>query len=327
MTTPITVRGRATDNEGSRSRAPRSTSSRPTGPMPRSARRRPTATDRTSSEMPPSRLPGGEDSPSGDVPGLRHRPGPRLRLARHASLSARRRPADWKTAGEAYSIFGGEPMVMDLRFPRPRRSADGSWTRGPAGARREDHARPLRFPRHQGEGNAPQLPGILGHQRRSAALSTDEDRPGRPVPAGRAPQRGWLPGHRRASGPCLDGPLRGDDGSADHRVRLPESIRPPRTAAGCDGGIHRHPPLHATDRRPDGLRRLRAAAPRSGFPRAGGRRGRTATATDAEGKLLLRLPPGSSTSWPTRRTGRGQRPHDVHIRVDEQPPTSRSRSA
>jgi protocatechuate 3,4-dioxygenase beta subunit len=33
------------------------------------------------------------------------------------SYQPRRRPADWKVAGEDYSLFQGEPLVMDLTFP------------------------------------------------------------------------------------------------------------------------------------------------------------------------------------------------------------------
>jgi RNA polymerase sigma factor (sigma-70 family) len=119
MTTPITVRGRATDIEGkpvagatiflvstNGTDAPLGT----------------TTTDHDGSyifrqvRLPVSRW--RDDAPlQGTFQVYGTAPGHGFAWHGMRFYHPRRRPDDWKVTGEDYSIFGGEPMVMDLRFP------------------------------------------------------------------------------------------------------------------------------------------------------------------------------------------------------------------
>jgi RNA polymerase sigma factor (sigma-70 family) len=118
MTTPITVRGRATDGEGKPVAGATihlvSTSST-------DALLGTTTTDRDGSyTFRNARLPvdrGRDDSPlAGTFQVYGTAPGRGFAWHGMRSYQPRRQPAEWKTAGETYILFGGEPMVMDLRF-------------------------------------------------------------------------------------------------------------------------------------------------------------------------------------------------------------------
>ena len=135
-------------------------------------------------------------------------------------------PDDRHVTGEDYTIFGGEPIVMDLRFPPPAtlggRIVDDAGRPVPGVKIR---IAPLRLPRHGGQGIAPQLSGILGHP----WCPRSRSRRPKPVPHGRF-RLGGLP---REAGFGVDmehprlrraGPLCRDDRAAGRCVRLPSTV-------------------------------------------------------------------------------------------------------
>ncbi len=118
MTTPITVRGRATDGEG-KPVAGATITLVSTSRL--EALLGTTTTDRDGSyTFRNARLPvdrGRDDSPlAGTFQVYGTAPGRGFAWHGMRAYQPRRRPAEWKTAGETYILFGGEPMVMDLRF-------------------------------------------------------------------------------------------------------------------------------------------------------------------------------------------------------------------
>ena len=119
ITTPITVRGRATDSEG-----------KPVGGATihlvstngTDATLSTTTTDRDGSyifrnaRLPVSRS--GDDAPlAGTFQVYGTAPGHGFAWHGMRFYQPRRRPDDWKVAGEDYTLFGSNPKVMDLRFP------------------------------------------------------------------------------------------------------------------------------------------------------------------------------------------------------------------
>ncbi len=118
ITTPITVRGRATDGDG---KPVAGATIYLVSTMRTDALLGTTTTDRDGSyTFRNARLPvdrGREDSPLMGVFQV-YGTAPGRGFAWHGmrAYQPRRRPAEWKTAGETYILFGGEPMVMDLRF-------------------------------------------------------------------------------------------------------------------------------------------------------------------------------------------------------------------
>jgi RNA polymerase sigma factor (sigma-70 family) len=119
ITTPINVRGRATDLAG-KPLVGASIYLVSTNGL--DARLGETTTDHDGSYVfrqvrLPVRRPDEDDSLQGTFQVYGTAPGHGFAWHGMRWYQPRRRPADWNPSGEDYSIFGGEPMVMDLRFP------------------------------------------------------------------------------------------------------------------------------------------------------------------------------------------------------------------
>ena len=131
MTTPITVRGRATDSEG---KPLAGATIYLVSTNEKDAQLGTTTTDRDgaytfrNARLPVSRW--RDDAPlAGTFQVYGTAPG--FGFAWHGMrfYQPRRRPDHRKVAGEDYNLFGPDRKVMDLHSRRPRPSADGSWTR------------------------------------------------------------------------------------------------------------------------------------------------------------------------------------------------------
>ena len=119
MTTPITVRGRAIDSEGKPVAGATIYLVSTNG---NDALLGTTTTDRDgaytfrNARLPVSRW--RDDAPlAGTFQVYGTAPGFGFAWHGMRSYQPRRRPDDWKVAGEDYSLFGTDPKVMDLRFP------------------------------------------------------------------------------------------------------------------------------------------------------------------------------------------------------------------
>ncbi len=337
MTTPITVRGRATDGEGKPVAGATIylVSTNGDGCPARHDDHRPRRLVHSSATLGcPSRSQGDDAPLAGDVPGLRHGPGPRVRLARHAVLSAPPPAGRLEGCGRRlHPLRRATRRSWTCASRPPRRSADGSWTR-PAGrwpARRSGSAS-CDYLDTKGKESHHNFREFWAICAAPAALTTTTTGPdGRFRLEGLPKEAGfWV--HRRASGLRLAGPLRRDDGPADDRVRLSRSSRSPRTeaAAGRDGRAEDHPARDPADRRPDGLRRLGAAGT-EGQGLRGQRVGRDVRLRHHRRRRQAPAPPAARrVRGPGRPDGgrRGVRSAPGRrSRWTSSPPSSRSKSA